>query len=38
MADYQQVYRARILTLPHIADIEARMHIATIKDAEGLPL
>jgi Lrp/AsnC family transcriptional regulator len=38
MADYQQVYRARILTLPHIADIEALMHIATIKDAEGLPL
>jgi Lrp/AsnC family transcriptional regulator len=38
MAQYQQVYRSRILTLPHIADIEALMLIATIKDGEGLPL
>ena len=38
MAHYAEVYRARILTLPHIADIEALMLIATIKDAEGLPL
>ena len=38
MAHYADVYRARILTLPHIADIEALMLIATIKDAEGLPL
>jgi Lrp/AsnC family transcriptional regulator len=38
MAQYQQVYRRRILTLPHIADIEALMLIATIKDGEGLPL
>ncbi|SLN34944.1 Leucine-responsive regulatory protein [Pseudoruegeria aquimaris] len=35
---YQQVYRSRILTLPHIADIEALMHVATIKSAETLPL
>ncbi|MES2844176.1 MAG: Lrp/AsnC family transcriptional regulator [Pseudomonadota bacterium] len=38
MKHYQDVYRSRILTLPHIADIEALMLIATIKDAEGLPL
>ncbi|MFD1912785.1 Lrp/AsnC family transcriptional regulator [Halodurantibacterium flavum] len=38
MAHYQEVYRSRILTLPHIADIEALMHIATIKDSAGLPL
>ena len=38
MAHYQEVYRARLLTLPHIADIEALMHVATIKRAEALPL
>ncbi len=38
MKQYQEVYRRRILTLPHIADIEALMLIATIKDAEALPL
>jgi Lrp/AsnC family transcriptional regulator len=38
MAQYQEVYRSRILTLPHIADIEALMLIATIKDGEALPV
>jgi Lrp/AsnC family transcriptional regulator len=38
MGHYQQVYRRRILTLPHIADIEALMHVARIKDDEALPL
>ncbi len=38
MAEYQQVYRNRILTLPHIADIEALMHLARIKSNEALPL
>jgi Lrp/AsnC family transcriptional regulator len=38
MAHYQQVYRDRILTLPHIADIQALMLVATIKDAGALPL
>ncbi|MBM1687812.1 Lrp/AsnC family transcriptional regulator [Sulfitobacter geojensis] len=38
MAHYQQIYRARILTLPHIADIEALMHVARIKADEVLPL
>ncbi|MFT6104890.1 MAG: Lrp/AsnC family transcriptional regulator [Paracoccaceae bacterium] len=38
MAHYQEVYRARILRLPHISDIEALMHVATIKQDEALPL
>ena len=38
LAHYQEVYRSRILTLPHVADIEALMHIADIKSAEALPL
>ncbi|WP_435259607.1 Lrp/AsnC family transcriptional regulator [Thioclava sp. FR2] len=38
MAHYQEVYRRRILTLPHISELEALMLISTIKDAEGLPL
>ncbi|MEY4695573.1 MAG: hypothetical protein RIT14_1, partial [Pseudomonadota bacterium] len=38
MAHYQEVYRSRILTLPHIAELEALMLISTIKDAEALPL
>jgi Lrp/AsnC family transcriptional regulator len=38
MAHYQQLYRSRILTLPHIADIEALMHIARIKRDETLPI
>lgn len=38
MAHYQEVYRARILTLPHIAEVEALMLISTIKEGEALPL
>ena len=38
MGHYQQVYRDAILTLPHIADIEALMHVARIKAEEALPL
>ncbi|WP_299970662.1 Lrp/AsnC family transcriptional regulator [uncultured Roseobacter sp.] len=38
VAHYQQIYRERILTLPHISDIEALMQIARIKDGEALPL
>jgi len=38
MAHYQELYRSAILTLPHIADIEALMHVARIKSDEGLPL
>lgn len=38
MAHYQEIYRTRILTLPHIADIEALMQVAQIKNEEALPL
>ena len=38
MGHYQHIYRSRILTLPHIADIEALMHVATIKETAQLPL
>jgi len=38
MAHWQEIYRARILTLPHIADIEALMLVSTIKETEALPL
>ncbi|AVO39838.1 Lrp/AsnC family transcriptional regulator [Pukyongiella litopenaei] len=38
MADYQRLYRDRILTLPHIADIESLMHIARVKRDEALPV
>jgi Lrp/AsnC family transcriptional regulator, cysteine-sensing transcriptional activator len=38
MAHYQSVYRDRILTLPHIADIEALMTVAAIKTDAALPV
>jgi Lrp/AsnC family transcriptional regulator len=38
MGHWQDIYRDRILTLPHIADIEALMLVATIKDEATLPL
>ncbi len=38
MGHYQDIYRARILTLPHIADIEALMLVSTIKDSGSLPI
>ena len=38
MKQYQEIYRSRILALPHIADIEALMLVATIKDEGALPL
>lgn len=38
MPHYQTIYRNQILTLPHIAEIEALMHVARIKTAEGLPV
>ncbi len=38
MAHYQRIYRSRILTLPHISDIEALMHVSRIKSDERLPL
>ncbi|MGV6812350.1 MAG: Lrp/AsnC family transcriptional regulator [Brevirhabdus sp.] len=38
MGHYQQLYRERILTLPHIADIEALMLVSTVKYDQALPL
>ena len=38
MADYQEIYLKKILMLPNISDIEALMHIASIKSEEVLPL
>ena len=38
MRHYQEVYRSKILTLPHIADIEALMRVAVIKHSESLPV
>jgi len=38
MGHYQQIYRDRILGLPHIADIEALMQVARLKSDQSLPL
>ena len=38
MAHYQQIYREKILVLPHIAEIEALMQVAVIAEHEVLPL
>ena len=38
MAHYKDIYRNRILSLPHITDIEALMHIARLKNDPGLPI
>jgi len=38
LPDYQRIYRDDILTLPHIADIEALMTVASVKSDESLPL
>ncbi|SEJ51383.1 transcriptional regulator, AsnC family [Pseudooceanicola nitratireducens] len=38
LAHYQALYRDSILTLPHINDLEALMHVARIKTDETVPL
>ena len=38
MIHYQELYRSQILALPHIADIEALMLVATVKSEDRLPL
>ena len=38
LGHYQDIYRTRVLTLPHIADVEALMTVATLKLDERLPL
>lgn len=38
MAHYQEIYRTKILGLPHISDIEALMLVSEVKNIEALPL
>ncbi|MBE2275449.1 MAG: Lrp/AsnC family transcriptional regulator [Rhodobacteraceae bacterium] len=38
MAHWQEIYRRKILTLPHIAEIDALMLVATLQDTEALPI
>jgi Lrp/AsnC family transcriptional regulator, cysteine-sensing transcriptional activator len=38
MQHYKEIYRSRILGLPHIVDIEALMLVADVKNTESLPL
>ena len=38
MSDYQRVYRDKILALPNMTDIEALMHVASIKNRHTVPL
>jgi len=38
MNHYQQIYRDRILPLPHISDLEALMHLSDIKSDASLPI
>ena len=38
MAHYEALYRERILSLPHLANIEALMTIKTLKDEGRLPI
>jgi Lrp/AsnC family transcriptional regulator len=38
LTHWQKIYRDHVLTLPHIADIEALMTVASIKSDEALPI
>ncbi len=38
MRHYQEIYRDRILGLPHISDIEALVLVSDVKNSESLPL
>ncbi|MDP3261756.1 MAG: Lrp/AsnC family transcriptional regulator [Tabrizicola sp.] len=38
MGHWTEVYREKILMLPHIQEVEALMLVSTVKDAAGLPL
>jgi Lrp/AsnC family transcriptional regulator len=38
LGHYQAVYRDRVLTLPHVADIEALVRVAVVKSEEDLPI
>lgn len=38
LAHYQEIYRSRILALPHIAEIEALMLVSELKNSERVPV
>jgi len=38
LSHYQEIYKERILALPHINDVEALMLISEVKNTEALPL
>ena len=38
LAHYQEIYRSRILALPHIAEIEALMLVSELKNTERLAI
>ncbi|MDF1854819.1 Lrp/AsnC family transcriptional regulator [Pseudooceanicola sp.] len=38
MGHYRDIYRDRILTLPHIIDVQALMHLARVKSDMALPI
>ncbi len=38
LAHYQEIYRDRILALPHIAEIEALMLVSELRNSDRLPL
>jgi Lrp/AsnC family transcriptional regulator len=38
LAHYQEIYRSRILALPHVAEIEALMLVSELKNTERLPI
>lgn len=38
MGHWTRIYREKIIALPHIADIEALMHVSRIKTEQALPV
>lgn len=38
MAHWQQIYREKILMLPHVADSDALMMVSTVKETQGMPI
>ncbi|MCF6303841.1 MAG: Lrp/AsnC family transcriptional regulator [Rhodobacteraceae bacterium] len=38
LAHYQQIYRERILALPHMSEVESLMLVAEVKNSEALPI
>jgi Lrp/AsnC family transcriptional regulator len=38
LVHYQEIYRTKILALPHIAEIEALMLVSELKNSDRLPI